>query len=407
VFSLFSAMSSSHQKNGERSYELQTTAIVDRVNHSELLAKLEINKHGKIIEISVGTPLLSKQSQDDLIEKANRWITEADGHVIWLRPMFSHLPLKGAFRWKDVFRIRPVSDQSKIGKGLSFPDLHPLSSKPEAHLGPPFPFILEVSVPKSVDGLLENRAGIKILNRYEALLSVLLTPNLTTARMMQKQWTTIWDGEKYSYHLLNAGFDINEDGRQKTFSEVDLGNVPNFSGEDYFNHLWIRDIEINLPPNLPDLLEQYSALSKPVRRHFDRACYWFSLGLENQKNPPISIVAFSNAIECLLPRKSTVKCETCGSPKGKGPTKLFFDHLEKYAPIPESLEPDRKKLYGIRSALVHGSRLEDVDIDWLSPLRTDDDNNLLISILARRSLVNWLADSQRTDPTVSTTHQST
>jgi hypothetical protein len=400
VFSLFAANSSSYQKVGDKSFEFTTTTIVEGKNYSDILVKLDLNGKGKIKDIIVGKMLSRSESQIDFVQKANRWINGTNGYKIFLRPMFSHLPLKGMFRWKDCFRIRPITSESKIGNGLSVRDRQQSSLKPEPHLGPPFPFIIEVAVPRSEDGLLESTIGIKILNQYEALLSVLLIQNLTTARTMKRQWTSIWDGEQINYHLLDAGFDVGEDGQQESFSEIDIKCAPIYAGDDYLNHLWFQDKEILLPPNLPDLITKYLGLSKPIRAAFNRACYWFSLGLENQSNPPISIVAFSSAIECLLPNRGEILCGTCERREGNGATKNFKLHLRKYAPIPESIAPDRDKLYDVRSKLVHGRRLESVDLDWLSPLCSDDDKNFLICLMARRVLVNWLADPNRNDPTI-------
>jgi hypothetical protein len=399
LFSLFSAICSSYQKVNDKSYEFSTTTIVEGKNHSDLLVKIELNSEGRIKDIIFGKLLSSIESQNELVAKATRWFDGTDGYKIFLRAMFSQLPLNGMFRWKDSFRIRPIHNLSKIGNGLSFPAHHQSALSPNAHLGPPFPFILEVAVPKSENGLLEAAIGMKILNQYEALLTVLLTQNLITARVMKKQWTSIWDGEQINYHLLKPGFDVGEDGQQESFSEIDMKFAPMFTGDDYLNHLWFRDTEIMLPQNLSDLLTQYFGLSKSIRAAFNRACYWFSLGLENQSNLPISIVAFASAIECLLPNQGHLICGTCGSREGNGPTKYFKQHLEKYAPIPDSIKSYRNKLYGIRSKLLHGRKLENVDLDWASPLRSDDDTNFLICLMARRVLVNWLADPNRNDPT--------
>lgn len=403
---LIRSLSSSHTKNSNNSFEFSTTESLGGINTWIPLAKVCLNKKGAIKEIYTAGPLSSNEGIDNFISKATRWRSGACGKLLLKRPMFAHLPLKGHFKWNDVFQIRPITAAAKIGRGMDYFDIDPIAGENEKYLGPPFPFVLEIKSNKSDDGALDLSHGIKTLTEYESLLSVLVIHHVTTSKTIRdRQWTSVWNGTDIWYHLLSGGFDFGEPEPQLDFTAPNSPIVPRFAGNDYYDHLFGEDGELILPPNIEELLSVFEALQKPVRKAFLRACYWFSLGIENRNERALAIVMFSNAIECLLPRPGNRQCKQCLKPSGKGPTKLFNEHLEKYAPTLLSLEEQRNTIYEIRSALVHGSRLDAVDVHFFSPEREERNLSLLLEFTARRSLVNWLADPDRPDPTRSTDQQ--
>jgi hypothetical protein len=399
ILSLISSVSSSYSRKSEAEFVFSFNWITRGKNRCEVLATVQLNQKGKIKSLTTGSILKSETAKRKFLNDAERWVNWQDGYDVLLRPMFSNLPLQGMFQWKERFRIRPLNDRSRIGKGLNFFKSHNLRGMEDDYLGPPYPFILEVAVPRSRHQKLMATRGIRLLNQIAALLVVLLTPNLTTAGNLKRQWTSIWNGRELSYHLLEGGFDLGEGGHQDQFAERNVSNAPVFSGSDYYNHLWAQDVEIYLPPNLTALLQEYESLAKPFKAAFNRACHWFCLGIENKQSPELAITALSTAVECLLPRESTKKCSNCNKPQGRGPTALFRDHIRKYAPVTDGLARKQDSLYGIRSTLVHGSRAEAVDFDWLSPVADDDHTLLMLEFTARRCLVNWLADPNRKNPT--------
>ncbi len=138
----------------------------------------------------------------------------------------------------------------------------------------------------------------------------------------------------------------------------------------------------------------YHALPGDLPRRFNRACYWYSLAVQFNKEPSLSTVAFSTAVECLLPRPSKSQCPSCGKPTGSGPTKLFTEHLKKYGVLPPSLAGRRDVIYSVRSALVHGSHAKRTDEDFFGQMDAFVDP-LLIEIVTQRSLLGWLRDERR------------
>jgi hypothetical protein len=353
ILSIISNACGSYTKTPDKRFVFSKTEIHNNSNECFEFATVSLSKNGQIKDFKLADKFSSHVEIEQFLNPIRSWQTGTLGQIVVRRPLFALLPLKGKFQWNDRFLIRPIGTKTKIGKGLDFFASAALSQV-ESHLGPPFPFILEVKINKSEDTVLGYHDGLRLMTEYECLLSVLLTRHISTHRILSsKRWTSVWNESEISYHLLHGGFDTGEEGLSEAFSDPVCDKVPLFSGEDYYNHLFGGDEQVLLPPNIFEQLEAFEALPKDVRQAFLRACYWFSIGLENRQETGVSITAYSAAIECLLPRESKQKCGECGKPKGKGPTKLFKEHLEKYAPILPSLEKQRQKIYDIRSDLEH------------------------------------------------------
>ena len=84
---------------------------------------------------------------------------------------------------------------------------------------------------------------------------------------------------------------------------------------------------------------------------------------------------------------------------GPGPTKLFIDFVEQYAPSPTIPNAARRELYVLRSKLAHGGHLLHSDHGtWggaLSPAYVSqwEDMDAMWQIV-RVALINWL-DARR------------
>jgi Apea-like HEPN len=226
------------------------------------------------------------------------------------------------------------------------------------------------------------------------LISALITGELGKFHHEQEpRWTLIWNGTNIENQLLHQGFALGEGGIQEDFGKTSEKFVPTFDGPDYFRRLWMQEDQIILPPNLNHLLEIFQFLTIEMQDKFLRACYWLSLGIENRSITAMSIIAFSTAIKCLLPKNSILKCDSCGqAAKGEGVSKQFKEHVEKYGEIAELPTELVAALYNVRSDMVHGNRNSIVDTDW-SSLQCDSDrtSSMLLSFLAKRCIVNWLA----------------
>lgn len=367
-----------------------------------VFARLLFNKKGAPNDVQLGRAFLEKNRYKEFLQKVEQELAPIHGAKVYLRVMFSHRPLLGSYAWDDRFKIRPCSAETKFGSGLDFFQLHKhyMPKKNETHFGPPYPFVLEVKVPCSPNPLLENARGMRLLDRYQLLVSTIITGNLgKTHHSSNPEWTLIWQDNQNINHLLHQGFDLSENGIQEEFSGTITRAVPVYEDDDYYNRFWSQEDEIKIPRNFEKYLREFEGLSTPVRDAFLRACYWYTVGIQHQHVYPLSIVAFSTAIECLIARPTKDACKSCGKSSGNGPTKLFNRHIDRYSELAPELKDATSPLYSIRSDLVHGNRANIVDHDWLSTQNRDRDSAFLLSIVAQRSLVNWLADSKRINPT--------
>src|SRR5262249_6774161 len=137
------------------------------------------------------------------------------------------------------------------------------------------------------------------------------------------------------------------------------------------------------------------------RAKFDRATFWVEIA-SRQWNTSVSasFAALVSAIESLTDRGTTHQftCPTCGEPaqhEVPGATRRFKDFFDRHAPG-ETLKSQRNKMYKVRSEILHGSELMQLDQDELypgwDPLGWHHDKELYdqLWVLTRVALRNWL-----------------
>jgi hypothetical protein len=309
------------------------------------------------------------------------------------RVLFAARQLSGFFKWNDAIRISPCPDTALIGSGLD-PFEHGFPAELGGNSGPPFPFQLEARIPKNPDGLAETNRTLRELDTYQYLFTLLLAPHVGLAHWLpDRLWAPLKRDRLIVNYVVRPGFFTNENGRQDDFPEREYGPAPVFDGDDYYEYLWSSDPHLRIPSSLGDDLSLFKSLPPDESNDFRRACYWFALGIQFRSERSLATVAFSTAIECLLPNLSSPACDTCGKPTGPGPTRLFKDHVDRYGYTVPELIKRRKKLYDARSDLVHGAFASRVDRDFMA--NRFNDNLSLLELVSRRSLIGWLRDSER------------
>ncbi|NJM52915.1 MAG: hypothetical protein HC846_05685 [Blastocatellia bacterium] len=157
-----------------------------------------------------------------------------------------------------------------------------------------------------------------------------------------------------AYEAFNAHESEIETG--ENFSALDIPDVARYSGVgDYYNHLWVKNSEIELPVEMEHYLNSFDNLPIESKENFRRSLYWFNTGSRLYNQEQLSVIPFTIAIECLLPNPSSMVCPTCNKPSSDGPTKLFREFMEKHLSLPENIEHFKKSIYPKRSSMVHGS----------------------------------------------------
>ncbi len=345
---------------------------------------------GTISRITPGPALASKSAQDSLVERAAHEAAHIHGSFSATRLLLAERRLTGHFVWNDRFQINPCPATAPVYADLNWSGRAHMGELGEAPDGPPYPFTLQVRVAKSPNPFLQSSRVMRELDSFQHLLTLLVSGHIRAFdRVGERVWVLIRREEGIENHLLHPGFtfggEADENHKDATF----------YQGLDYYNHLWGGDTELLLPPSIDKDLEAVLSLDAEESRAFKRATYWYALGIQNRRESTLSTVAFSTAIECLLPRPQRSRCVACNSQLGSGPTYLFKTHLSRYGSVPEALHKQRAELYDVRSALVHGSFAASIDATPFSVAGETLRHDMLLELVTRRSILNWLRDPNR------------
>jgi hypothetical protein len=385
----FQFKSGIYSNNGKRSYTFGSSKDPQR-----FWGEIYFNAEGELHKIVPGNLLVSEKSQSDFVENALNDINGDHGYIISHRILFSQRPLRGKFQWKDDFRIRPCLNTSQIGKGLAWGlDDYDLNDT-EKHLGPPYPFILEVRTKKSSNHLIQTNRYLEALDLYQWLLGLLI-PHLLgspVGRNGQPKWIMLKNENTPEYHLAFEAFNAHE-SEVETSADFSVSNSPDvarYLGDvDYYNHIWSQSSEIELPVEMEEYLNLFNLLPKESKENFRRSLYWFNIGSRLFNQEQLSIIPFTIAVECLLPNPSSKVCQTCNKPSGDGPTKLFKQFMEKHLSLPENIDNLKKSIYPKRSSMIHGSFAFAADQGFCS-IGNFDNSEFITESFVRRALVNWL-----------------
>jgi len=361
------------------------------------------------------------------------------------KPRNFYLPLAGPscrvalkFKGEKVIRIEPgkafdaaqwqqisneieqsITGGTKVGRDYSFSGrrvkgswrgehsgvqiLPPPADAPSAPLDQAdHPFILEFPLMvSSVDALTNYRRSRKHRD-LTLLLNVLLVGG---AKSMGFRPTSFWAYEPTDLSQTSKWVP------QGFFAPLDACLIDQLSApaahqlkeltpEEYDAMLGNDGEGLRVPSDLDQSICSYEALSAPNREKFDRAAFWFgtATGMRDV-SVSASFAAFVSAIESLTARGTRHKfeCPVCGGPgthEVPGPTKLFRNFLATYAPD-ASLAKDRDRMYKLRSDILHGSDV--LEIDQIVPIQgwtptgfKEDELYNGMWRVTRTALRNWL-----------------
>jgi len=164
--------------------------------------------------------------------------------------------------------------------------------------------------------------------------------------------------------------------------------------------------QVALPDNLPGLFDAYFGLIKVKKELFYPACRLYYQACQiRSKSPSVSLLAAVSAIETLIPKESSSKCRTCGTPEAieqcdtcGAPryriTSQFKNLVTKYTD--ERLRGFADRVYSFRSGLSHGGRLlrSEFGDSGFTTGGKDDEAALERGVrdLTQAVLINWLID---------------
>jgi hypothetical protein len=162
---------------------------------------------------------------------------------------------------------------------------------------------------------------------------------------------------------------------------------------------------LRVPADLDQSLCSYAALSAGNRAKFDRATFWMDMA-SRQWNISVSasFAALVSAIESLTVRgnRHQFTCPICGGEcqhEVPGATERFRAFFEEYAPG-AALRSRRTDMYSLRSGILHGSELMQLDQDlafgWDPPWWNEYELQRELWDLTRVAVRNWLKNPPAT-----------
>ena len=282
----------------------------------------------------------------------------------------------------STFRV----DGSWRGKRSGVQILPPPADAPRAPVEmAEHPFIVEYPVKVSDLWPITNFRRMREHRQLTFLLNVLLAGGTTIQpRRSRHLWAIVPEKAVYGqevkwvqeFYFAKFGEAVRDDlspPAAETLEEVDA--------KTYYETVGHDGRGLRVPADLDDSICCYMRLSKANRDKFSRAGFWMDMASRQWT------VSFSASFASLV-----IAVEALGERDLK-PTERFRNFIEQYAPG-ASLESRRKEMYALRSDILHGSGLMEMDQDahfgWAPPEQKERDLMDELWGLTRIAVRNWL-----------------
>jgi hypothetical protein len=327
-------------------------------------------------------PILERLVRENLIDGQ----VEAYAQTI----LFSHHhPIKGFFRYKNVFQIVPAPSQA-----------------PQ----PPFAAgehscLLQVRYLSSPNRMINDS---RVQQRTRELVNILnvLTRGAfkPSTNLVNRVWVLgpIVEGKPWTYNYGQTGYSY--EGFNPTITDfadvVGLKPIDRVDEDRYYAHMgYAAGNELVLPATLERDLDAFFGLDTEEARRFEMASIWTSKvhgawGVSRS----LAFIAAVTAIEALIPKISEDRtCPECKRAFNPGSGRRFRDFLKKYVPTDRETTALVADLYRTRSNLSHGDYVmhSDASAAFMSHLGMKEDSQLrTLNTIMYRVLRGWLLDKQ-------------
>lgn len=316
-------------------------------------------------------------------------------------------PAFDAARWNSVVQEIENAGPLKTGRDISFCRYRVNGSWRGARSGiqilpPPngapllpyimgdHPFMLEFPLHLSGRWPIANFRRWRAHHRFTSLLNVLLLGGTTYQRHRSKHFWAVVPSDKpnepdvkwlQEMYFANFGAAVLE---EPSAPDAELLQV--IESQNYYATYGHDGGALRVPDDLDDSICRYLQLSKENRGKFDRAAYWMDMASRQWEMSFSAVFAsLSMAIEALAERD------------GSRPTTRFKKFIETYSPGAVS-ESRREKMYALRSGIVHGSDLMEIDQDaghsWAPPEWNEKELMDELWGVSRVAARNWLKSAR-------------
>ena len=311
-------------------------------------------------------------------------------------------PAFDAAQWEKVVADVECSGPIKVGRDCSFSSFRVAGSWRGKRSGiqilpPPadaprapsemaeHPFILEYPVKVSDLWPITNFRRMREHRQLTFLLNVLLAGSTTIQpRRSRNLWALVHEegvvsGEAkwvQEFYFANFGEAVRDE-----LSPPAAASLEEVDPETYYATVGHDGRGLRVPADLDDSICCYMRLSKANREKFGRAGFWMSMARGQWT------VSFSASFASLA-----IAIESLGE-RSLRPTVRLRNFIEQYAPG-ASLENRRNEMYALRSDILHGSGLMEMDQDahfgWAPPEQKERDLMNELWGLTRVAMRNWL-----------------
>jgi hypothetical protein len=269
------------------------------------------------------------------------------------------------------------------------------------------PFILEFPIIGAPDELwvITNHRRRREHRRLTLLLNVLLTARISFEPSRAEHfWAHIppadgtgGNGEsRWLQRFFWAPLDV---AVADALSPPAAERLVELEPEEYYANVGNDGGALRVPTDLDESLCRYRELSEANRSKFDRAAFWVDVASRQWTiSVSSSFASLVSAIEALTDRGTThlVHCEQCKADRSHevpGATERFQSFFATYAPGP-ALKKRRREMYKLRSGILHGSDLMQLDQDLafgFDPLDFNESElQRDLSSITRMAIRNWL-----------------
>ena len=264
------------------------------------------------------------------------------------------------------------------------------------------PFILEFPVQVSDFRPVTTHRRMREHRKVTLLLNVLLAGHTSLqARRAEHFWASVghdddgpeikWVQQFFFARLGDAVIDELSPPAGEQLEEVEP--------EEYYTKVGHDGKGLRVPADLDESICLYLQLSSTNRAKFDRAAFWMDMASRQWTiSVSASFASLVSTVESLTDRGIVHRgyCKECNGHcqhEVPGATERFRAFFEKYAPG-ASLRSRRSEMYSLRSGILHGSELMQLDQDiafgWDPPWWNERELLEELWGLTRMALRNWL-----------------
>lgn len=277
------------------------------------------------------------------------------------------------------------------------------NSAPRGGGGADEPFILEFPIQEAGLWPITNQHRIREHRKLTRLLNLLLAGTTKFLPDRRKHfWACVQFGAEPEFKWVQEWYyaDLGE-AVTNELSPPTGDKLAELEPERYYEPIGIDGLGLRVPSDLDELICRYQNLPPTLQAKFDRATYWLSMARRQwEDSMSASYASLVSAAEALTEEstKHNLYCDQCKEDRSHdvpGATEKFRAFFEKYAPG-AGLRERRSKMYRLRSKILHGSDLMQLDQDrafgWDPPWWNEREMNMELWALMRIAARNWLMD---------------